>query len=124
MKIGMCLVVGLLVCACHEKRAQLQLMTYRYDFKEISEDSSCHGSTIVRNTGSDTLKILEINASCGCTRASLTKRQLLPADTCRLDFFYTPGIGLGERNEYICLFADTDSLVHLLRIKASVVAVP
>lgn len=115
------IVIFLLLCACQGKQAQVRLSEYRYDFGEIQANRLYSGEATITNTGNDTLKILDVNGSCGCTQARVTKRELMPGDTCRLDFTYNTRGKRGEEQEYICLFANTDSVVHLLRIQAVVV---
>lgn len=103
---------------CQNKKPKLQLTDYIYEFKGIEPNKNYVGSSIIKNTGNNTLKILEIGTGCGCTQASISKNTIFPGDTCQLNFTYNTQNKQGFQEEFICIYANTDSLVHLLKIKA------
>lgn len=107
-----------LLSACQHPKPMLMLSSDLYDFKEIAKNKHYRGSSVIKNTGDDTLKIFQIEAGCSCTQAYTTKNILLPNDTCKLNFTYNTQNKQGLEEFYICIYANTDSLVHLLKIRA------
>lgn len=112
------IVFFLLLTACQQKKPVLQLSAYCYDFKELQKNNHYNGCVIIKNTGNDTLKIFQTDTGCGCTKASVTKNLLQPHDSCILNFTYNTENKQGAQEEYVGIYANTDSLVHLLKIKA------
>lgn len=78
------------------------------------------GSALIKNIGNDTLKIFQVETDCGCTKAFVSKKQLLPNDTCLISFAFSTQHKQGIQEEFIYIYANTDSLVHLLKIKSFV----
>ena len=112
---------SLLLTACqHSQKPILQLSTYCYNFYELQKNKNYLGNVMIKNTGNDTLKIFQIGTSCGWTDASITQKLLQPQDSCTLNFTYNTQNKQGIQEEYISIYANTDSLVHLLKIKAFV----
>ena len=110
----------LFLTACQHKKPVLQLSVYCYDFKELQKNNRYFGVATVKNVGNDTLKILQIDTGGGCTSASVTKNLLQPQDTCTLNFIYNTQYKQGVQEEYVYIYANTDSLIHLLKIRAFV----
>ncbi len=109
-----------LLVSCGTKRADLRLEEYVYDFGEIPAGEIFEGSTVIRNTGGSDLVIRTVGAGCGCTRAGTYKTVVPPNDTTLLTFTYNTTGKRGLQNEYVVITANTDSLVHLMAIQASV----
>lgn len=114
------LISFILLCSCANKKPQLIFRHYTYDFGFIKKDSVYNGETIIKNIGNDTLNIQHISPDCSCTNAYSTKIQLLPEDTCLIKFSYRTYHKIGKQENFITVFANTDSIVHLLQINAFV----
>ncbi|MCD8187009.1 MAG: DUF1573 domain-containing protein [Rikenellaceae bacterium] len=98
---------------------RLELSTYSYDFGIITTDSIYAGEVTLTNSGDEALKIGPVNTGCGCTKASAEKYRLEPGESCLLRFTYDPkNKGAGEREEYVIINANTDSLFHILQVRA------
>lgn len=101
------------------KKAEIALSSYSYNFGVIAPDSICHGNITITNVGNAQLKIGEIETGCECTQASIDKDELSPKESCNLHFSFNPkGKGPGEKEELIIINANTDSLFYILQIKA------
>lgn len=116
------LIIILIMCSCRlERKAEVSLSSYTYDFGTISSDSICYGSITLTNVGNALLEIDGIETGCGCTHASVDKDELIPKESCALRFSFNPkGKGVGPKEELIIINANTDSLFYILQIKAIV----
>lgn len=101
-----------------ELKPNLKLSSYVYDLNITNQDSTYKGSAIITNSGKGKLEINRINTGCGCTNAEISKNILAPKDTTLLKFTYDPKGKMGYQEEYIIIEANTDSLVHLLKVTA------
>lgn len=115
------LLVIILFASCHsEKKANLILSIVDYDFGDICSDSIYKGRSTITNSGNIPLIIDKIDSDCGCTSVAISKNVILPQDTCLLTFNYSTYNKIGLQENFICIIANTDSLVHLLQINAYV----
>ena len=112
------LVIVLFVSAAcgRHKQSNLEISTYTYDFGKIQKDTIYQVAVIIKNTGTDTLKIEKILADCGCTTAFSSKIVVLPGDTSLMKFSFNSHNKLGNQENYITILANTDTLVHLLQV--------
>jgi hypothetical protein len=60
---------------------RLELGQRDWDFGQIWTGDPCRTEVQLKNVGDATLKILDINSSCGCTAAEPSKRELAPGET-------------------------------------------
>jgi len=107
-------------CISSNKGPDLQLSTYNYDFGSIQRDSSYNGSVIIKNIGHSSLTINDIDAGCFCTNAYSSKKQINPGDTSLLTFTYNTMGKFGEQENYIIIYANTDSSIHNLQLRAQI----
>jgi len=108
------------LCSCMHKEPELKLINYSYDFGNIKKDSIYQGKAIIKNIGNDTLKIQQISPDCSCTNAYVTKKEILPNDTCLIKFSYKTFHKIRKQENFISIITNTDSIVHLLQINAFV----
>lgn len=83
----------------------------------------------ITNVGGDTLKILDVTASCGCTTAPLNKKVLLPGDTATVDVSMDVANRVGPQHKSLTITSDdsarkTISVTLLAEILRDVVATP
>lgn len=116
------ILIGLTACNNRNKpnRPNLTLSSYNYELGILKNDSIYKGSSIIINSGSGELVINTVSAGCGCTSAKVNKNRLAPGDTTLLKFTYNTYGKRGNQTEIIVITANTDSLVHLLKVFASV----
>lgn len=107
-------------CRHKENKVELKLSTYSYDLGEIVADSIYHGVVTVINPGKSKLVINEVSTGCGCTKAFVDNNTIEPKDSSFLHFSFNPKGRQGEQDEYVILGANTDSIIHILQVKAVV----
>lgn len=122
MKKKIILVLVAILSSCHSsnKKPELELSTYIYDFGDIENDSLYKGSLILKNAGRLLLHVEDISADCSCTNILLNKNEIQPGDTSLLNFTYNTFGKSGKQENYIIITANTDSLIHALQINAHV----
>lgn len=114
-------IVLYLTCGCRQiQRPQLLLSTYNYDFGVVDSAMVYSGSVTLLNCGSANLQIEQINTGCGCTSAQCTKNTIAPGETGVLRFTFDTKNKTGEQSQFISIIANTDSLVHILKLTAFV----
>lgn len=95
-KIGFCSAwLGFLLLVlpsyAQQPATNLHFFDRTIDLGHISEDGGeVRKSVEAVNRGCDTLYILEVLTTCGCTTANYTQRELFPGDTLRLDLNFDP----------------------------------
>ena len=116
------IIIPIVCLSCkQDRKAEVSLSSYVYDFGMISPDSIYCDSIILTNVGDAKLDIGEIETGCGCTYASIDKYELNPKESCALHFSFNPkGKGTGLKEELIIINANTDSLFYFLQIKATI----
>lgn len=120
MFITLYLLLFLFYSCLSEKKAELILSTQCYDFGNIMTDSIYEGSVIITNSGKAPLVIESVHPGCGCTTSNISKDTILSKDSCLLSFQYNTHSKMGYQENYITIIANTDSLVHMLQVKANV----
>jgi len=59
-----------------------------FDFGFMPKGTSAMHTYEIRNTGTDTLRILRVKPSCGCTSAPLSSSDIGPNDNSQMDVFF------------------------------------
>jgi hypothetical protein len=74
-----------------------------YDFGNIEQGKIVTHNFILVNNGGDSLKILDVHASCGCTAAKPDKNVLSPGESIniKVDFNSTGKVGKQEKFVYV-----------------------
>lgn len=85
------IIIPIVCLSCkQDRKAEVSLSSYVYDFGMISPDSIYCDSIILTNVGDAKLDIGEIETGCGCTYASIDKYELNPKESCALHFSFNP----------------------------------
>ncbi len=109
-------ILGMYSCD-RNKKPDLRLSTYVYQIDVDDRDRLYEGSTIISNRGKGKLMIDYVNTGCSCTNAVFHKRELNHKDTTEIRFSYDPrGKSPGRHEQFIVIKANTDSLVHLMKL--------
>lgn len=74
-----------------------------YDFGEIAEGKVVEKIFVITNEGSDTLKINNVKASCGCTAAVIGKKILANAESTELKVSFDSTGKSGRQNKTITI---------------------
>ncbi len=80
-----------------------------FDFGKVVQNQTTTHSFWIKSTGSDTLRIVEVEPGCGCTQMPLLDSVLGPGDSTRLDIIFATRSFVGHVNKrpYIVTNAPT-----------------
>ncbi len=67
---------------------QMEIPETEFDFGYVPSGSTVSHVFWLKSTGNGTLKITDVKASCGCTKAPLTKSELAPGDSTQLEVIF------------------------------------
>lgn len=73
------------------KAGRLEIGQKSWDFGFIPRGAKVTHNFLLKNVGTDTLKITNVRKSCGCTAAPLRKTVLTPGDTTLLEVTFNSG---------------------------------
>lgn len=71
-----------------EKYAQIKVEEETHDFGNIEQNTFAEHTFFIKNTGTDTLTIINTHASCGCTAAVMDNMKVAPNGISRLKVKY------------------------------------
>ncbi len=105
---------------------EIKFHSTEYDFGVIKEEEGLKtGRFIFNNTGNDTLKILGVRPSCGCTASQYTLTPILPGGEGFIDATYNPAGRPGKFNKSISVTTNSKTNPNIsLTIKGEVIPHP
>lgn len=120
------LIAVLAVLACGMVSAQsTEPLIFRekvYDFGEIVENrGNADHEFVFTNSSGRPVKIVNVNASCGCTTPGWTKEPILPGKTGFIKASFDPKGRPGFFNKTLTVITDLDANPVVLQIKGNVV---
>ena len=77
-----------------------------FDFGSIYRGEKAEHTFIVRNDGTDTLRIQNVRSSCGCTVPTLAKRNLAPGESTQLTAIFDSGRFIGSVTKQIYVYSN------------------
>ncbi len=93
-----------------------------YDFGNINQGDIVSHTFILSNNGGDLLQITDVRASCGCTAANPTKRELKPGESSNLEVTFNSKGRKGPQVKTVTVTTnDPDKKDILLTIKCNIV---
>jgi hypothetical protein len=96
---------------------KIQFLTPRaIDFETIADGEVLVFTFVLKNTGSAPLIFKDVETSCGCTVANLSKRFVRPGDTVKIVVNFDSSGFSGEQYKIVTLYTnakDRDSVVHI-----------
>ncbi|MBN1300369.1 MAG: DUF1573 domain-containing protein [Melioribacteraceae bacterium] len=102
---------------------KISVLEDSYDFGKIPEGETVNHEFKIVNTGGDTLKILNVKASCGCTAAKPDNDLLLPGETTSIKVSFNSTRRYGQQRKYVYVFSnDPENPQIRLMFSAVVVA--
>lgn len=106
-----------------EKYAQIVVDQDIHDFKDIELSTFVEHTFFIKNSGNDTLTIINVHASCGCTAAVMDNMKVAPGGISRLKVKYDAhNKGLGPVTKTITIQSNSQKeSSKVLRIKGNVV---
>ncbi|PID59524.1 MAG: hypothetical protein CR986_05675 [Ignavibacteriae bacterium] len=85
---------------------QIATLEESFDFGDIKRGEIVTHNFVLFNSGSDTLKILNVKASCGCTAAKPIKNKLLPGDSTSVKVTFNSKGRFGKQKKFIYIFSN------------------
>jgi hypothetical protein len=114
----------LLFSFCHLQAQQVRAITFRediFDFGSVSEQGGpvTHEFVFTNNSGRP-VKILSVQASCGCTTPGWSKEVVAPSKTGFIQASFDPQGRPGYFNKTLTVITDYDANPIILQIKGEV----
>lgn len=91
-----------------------------FDYGDIDQNSENHHNFKFKNTGEHPLIINTASGSCGCTVPEWPKAPIPPGGTGEIKVTYKPGTQQGKQTKSVTVFANTDPVQTIVKIKANV----
>ncbi len=76
------------------------------NFGEIYSGTKIARTLVVRNEGTDTLKISDVSVSCGCTVALISSKKVAPGDSAALTVTFKSGAYLDKTTKSVIIDSD------------------
>src|SRR5580765_4957390 len=110
-------------CAVAQQAEPVLFNEKSYDFGEITEEGgkAVHDFMFTNNTG-QVIKILSVQASCGCTTPGWTKEPVLPGNKAFVKASFDPKGRPGYFNKSLTVTTDFDGNQISLQIRGQVVS--
>ncbi len=111
----------LTLCAASTVRAQLTFEISQWDFGQIAETGGrvSHVFTGV-NSSQQPVVILDVVASCGCTRPEFSRKPILPGDSTRITVTYDPMNRPGTFDKELGVYSTDRKRIATLSVRGSV----
>lgn len=90
-------------------------------FKELGGPKT--GVSRFVNLGPDTISILNVKPSCGCTSVDHTRSLILPGDTARISYTYDPSFRPGKFEKSVRVTL-SGGIHQIIRIRGNVIGTP
>lgn len=113
--------IGVVFTLNAQQAKQLQFKEETYDFGSVAEENGpVTHDFIFTNNGSRPVKILTVQASCGCTTPDWTKEPVVPGKTGFIKASYNPKGRPGYFNKSLTVTTDLEPNPIILQIKGQV----
>ncbi len=124
-RIALTLIVvmlGVLAMTAAEKYAQATFPVQQHDFGTIKEDGGPVSTTFeVINTGNKPLLILDVLASCGCTRPEFPTKPIKPGKKAKIKVTFSPLGRAGAFRKTVKVRTNGRELNNTLYIEGTIV---
>jgi hypothetical protein len=102
-------------------KGRLYFPELEFDFGYVPQNAAVAHTFWLHNNGEDTLEIIQIKPSCGCTKAPLTKRLIAVNDSAEIELIFSSGRRRGQqRKEATVITSDVTKGNTRLRFFADV----
>lgn len=93
------------------------------DWNDVTpKDDPLKSEVMIKNVGTETLKITEVKPTCGCTTAPLGKYELAPGETTNLQITLTIGSTSGRQHKSIRIASnDPATPTKIISLRANVI---
>ncbi len=86
--------------------AVIEFRERNFSFGFMPSGTQAMHTYIIENKGTDTLRIIKVSPTCGCTSAPLSKSNIEPGGTSRLDMFFNAKKFTGQVNKEISILSN------------------
>lgn len=100
----------------------LELMETEHDFTKIPQGKPVSHDFMIKNIGKDSLKLENVQASCGCTTPTWSKEAIAPGQTAHITVGYNAAAA-GNFEKYITIFY-AGGKTKMYKIKGEVFGTP
>jgi hypothetical protein len=124
--IGAAVTVILLLSLPAMAQARLEIDDTNFDFGYIPQTGKVSHSYVMRNSGTDSLRILNVKPGCGCTKAPILKEVVAPGDSTAVELIFTSADnfrGVVQKNATVTCNDDSRGS-FLIRFKATLNTFP
>lgn len=116
------MMLGVLAMTAAEKYAQATFPIQQHDFGTIKEDGGPVSTTFeVINTGNKPLLILDVLASCGCTRPEFPTKPIKPGKKAKIKVTFSPLGRAGAFRKTVKVRTNGRELNNTLYIEGTIV---
>jgi hypothetical protein len=105
----LCIALALVTTTAATTLVQAQTINVtpaRIDFGDVKPHEVNHKDVVIKNTGSDVLKIHDVEVTCGCTVAELTKKELNPGESTTLSINFDSKEFRGAQTKHVSIFSN------------------
>jgi len=100
---------------------RISILSTEYNFGDIKQGTEVSHEFKITNSGGDSLRIIRIKSSCGCTAASPEKKILLPGESTSIKVKFDTSGRQGLQKKYVYVQSnDPDQKQLRLTITANV----
>jgi hypothetical protein len=92
-----------------------------HDFGSINQQGTQYTFFNITNTGKHPLVIEKIDASCGCTKVTISKKRILPGKSARINVHFHPMNNEKSFQKVIAIVANTQPRISLLTIQGKII---
>lgn len=113
------------LAGCMSVCAQLQWLTTEYDFgtwREVAGPRT--GIVQAVNHGPDTVQIIRVRPSCGCTAVEYDRDPIAPGDTATVSFTYDPARRPGTFAKTVRVYVAGQNDPTVINIRGTIVGTP
>jgi hypothetical protein len=86
--------------------ATIDFTEHKFDFGFMPNGSSAMHTYYIENKGVDTLRIIKVTPSCGCTSAPLSKSDIAPGEVSSLDVIFDSGKFMGRIEKKVTIMSN------------------
>ena len=104
-----------------ERITTIQFNKSAHDFGFINPKNTYNTSFKVTNTGKYPLLIEKVDASCGCTKVNISRKNILPGTSARIDVSFHPLKNEKSFQKVIAIVANTQPRISLLTIQGKTI---
>jgi hypothetical protein len=102
--------------------ARVELPETLFDFGELRQGEIVGHTFIVKNAGEKTLRLFDVETSCGCTGARFTRKPIKPGETGSVEIIFDSSHLQGKQYKVAHVYSNVRNGIFELSVKASVKA--